>query len=111
MPPRGRWDRTASTVDRAAARRRAVAAAAARAVFDRGRHVTVSDVIERAHVGRNTFYALFDDLPAAIRSAEVDALAEISNVFVPSPDSRTPIERLRTLISSWFALAVAEPHL
>jgi AcrR family transcriptional regulator len=88
-----------------------MAMAAARAVFEVGRGVTVSDVVERARVGRNTFYAHFEDLPAALEAGEREALAKVSEAFVPSPDARTPIERLRGLVSEWLDLAASEPHL
>lgn len=111
MAPRGRWDRTASAHARAAACRRALVAAAAQALFERGRSVTVSDVVERARVGRNTFYVHFDDLAAVFAAAEGEALATISTALAPSPSARTPLERFRRLASEWLSIAAAEPHL
>lgn len=111
MTLRGRWDRTASAHARATASRRALVAAAARALFERGRAVTVSDVVERACVGRNTFYVHFDDLPAVFAAAEAEALAKISTALAPSPSARTPHERFRRVASEWLSIAATEPHL
>lgn len=111
MPRRGCWDRAVGSRDRADAHRRAIVVAAAGAVFELGRSVTVSDVVARAGIGRNTFYALFDDLQGAIGAAESEALARVSSAFTPTAVARTPIERLRRLVSQWLALAASEPHL
>jgi AcrR family transcriptional regulator len=111
MPSRGRWDRTASTHARKAACRRALVAAAAQSIFERGRNVTVTDVVDRARVGRNTFYEHFDDLAAAFAAAEADALARISSALAPSRSARTPLERFRAMASEWLSAAAAEPHL
>jgi AcrR family transcriptional regulator len=109
--PRGRWDRAASAGDRAAMHRRLVAISAARSVFEIGRAVTVSDVVERAGVGRNTFYVHFDDLAGAIAAAEVEAFAVISSAFILPDEVRTPIERLRRAVSEWLSIAASEPYL
>ena len=111
MPPRGAWDRATSTEDRAAEGRLVLVTAAAQSVFELGRAVTVSDVVRRAKVGRNTFYVHFDDLPAAFASAEAEALRVISRALVPSPRARTPLERFRHFASEWLSVAAAEPHL
>jgi len=73
--------------------------------------VTVSDVVQRAGVGRNTFYVHFEDLRAAFAAADTEALARISNSLAPSPDVRTPLERFRQLASGWLSIAAAEPAL
>jgi AcrR family transcriptional regulator len=111
MPPRGRWDRAASAHARAASCRRALVDAAAQAFFERGRAVTVSDVVERAHVGRNTFYVHFDDLAAVFAAAEAEAFAKISAALAPSPSARTPLERFRRVASEWLSIATGERHL
>jgi AcrR family transcriptional regulator len=71
----------------------------------------VSDVIERAGMGRNTFYVLFRDLGAALQTAEADALSEVEAVFATPIEAHTPIERLRSMSSAWLSLAAAKPHL
>jgi AcrR family transcriptional regulator len=111
MPPRGLWDRAASADDRAADCRRSLVAAAAQCVFELGRAITVSDVVDRAGVGRNTFYVHFDDLRAVFVAAEVEALTKIAEALSPSPRARTPIERFRQLASAWFSIAATEPRL
>jgi len=111
MSSRGQWDRSATAESRAGAHRQAILEAAARAAFELGRAVTVSDVVERAGVGRNTFYVNFADLEAAFRAAEESAIATVSRAFAPSRDARTPIERLRTTASEWIRLAMLEPRL
>jgi AcrR family transcriptional regulator len=111
MHQRGRWDRKASAHTRAAACRRALVAGAAQALFELGRAVTVSDVVERARVGRNTFYVHFDDLSAVFAAAEAEAFAKISTALAPSPSARTPLERFRRVASEWLSIAATEPHL
>ena len=110
MSRRGNWDRAASASDRAIVHREAMTRAAARALFEVGRRATVSDVVDRAGVGRNTLYAHFRDLDEVLRASEADALAMGSRAFVPPTDARTPIERLRAIASQWLALAESEPH-
>ena len=111
MPARGRWDRRESARSRDAGCRRDLVAATALSLFELGRAVTVSDVVQRAGVGRNTFYVHFDDLAAAFEAAEAEALAKISNALAPSPTARTPLERLRRMASEWLSIAATEPHL
>jgi AcrR family transcriptional regulator len=111
MAPRGRWDRTATAAARTVESRRVLVIAAARSLLDRGRAVTVSDVVQRAGVGRNTFYVHFDDLPAAFAAAEAEALTKISRALAPAPLARTPLERFRHFASEWLSIATTEPEL
>lgn len=111
MAHRGHWDRAASHEERALAHRRAITDAVASATFELGRAVTVSDVVERAGIGRNTFYVEFRDLAAAFAAAEAEALAFVSLAFAPARDTRTPIERLRRMALEWLSRAETQPKL
>jgi AcrR family transcriptional regulator len=111
MAPRGLWDRRATAAARTIESRRALVFATAQSFFERGRAVTVSDVVQRAGVGRNTFYVHFDDLTAAFAAADAEALARISKALAPSPDARTPHERFRHFASAWLSIAATEPEL
>lgn len=110
MTSRGRWDRSATAEERAGAHRASMVRAAARAVFELGRSVTVADILERAGVGRNTFYVHFTDLTAALRAAEDHALELVTSAISSSSDAPTPIERLRRGASDWLSLAAREPE-
>jgi len=111
MAPRGLWDRTASAEARTSECRRVLVSATAESVFELGRTVTVSDIVERAGVGRNTFYVHFDDLRAAFAAAEAEALTNISNAVAPSPSARTPLARFRHFASGWLSIAATETEL
>jgi len=111
MAKRGRWDRAATAGDRAAAHRHGIARASARAVFELGRHITVTDILSRAEVGRNTFYVYFRDVEDVLRAAEGEALSLVLISLSRVHGERTPVERLRRMADEWLSLAREEPHL
>lgn len=110
-PGRGRYDRSLSRVERQAAQRRRLVAAAALALEEIGAaNLTVTDVVRRAKMGRNTFYAHFDnldDVVGEVREQAIDAL--LAPVLDAIERARTPVERLRALAAGWLTAAAGEP--
>lgn len=80
-------------------------------MFELGRNVTVTDVLSRAEVGRNTFYVHFRDVDDVLHAAEGEALSMILVSLSRAHGERTPVERLRRMADEWLSLAREEPHL
>jgi AcrR family transcriptional regulator len=112
-PPRGRYDRNKTAAQREAEHLDRLVTAAAGAARATGRNrVTVADLVKRARVGRNTFYAHFSGLEPAFERAE-DAALEVlwrrtSEALAPA---YTPIEKLRAIVRGWFSALDADPAL
>jgi AcrR family transcriptional regulator len=100
-PKRGRYDRALSRRERQAAQRERVIAAIA-AISATERELNVSNVVELAGIGRNTFYEYFDDLDHALVAIKSRALRELAaRVEVALQAARTPLERIRALARVW----------
>lgn len=109
---RGRWDRKLSRADRRAAQRLRILDATARANTEHGRALTLSDIVLRAGVGRNTFYEHFEDVDAAIRVAAAEGIEGTTRAIEQAvADARTPIERLRKTARAWLESALGRPGL
>ena len=107
---RGQWDRSLTPELRHAEHRRALLAALDEAAAAPGRTLTVEHVLQRAQVGRNTFYRHFPDLETAIRaSTDLGARALAESLDAALRDARTPIEQLRSLTTAWLQRAAAHP--
>lgn len=88
--------------------------AVALAVAEKGYGETVvTDVIERAHVSRKTFYEHFADLQDCFRQAHATAcdtlLAEVVEASRTGPQEG--FETIRSGISGYFELIAAEPEM
>ncbi len=88
--------------------------AVALAVAEKGYGETVvTDVIERAHVSRKTFYEHFADLQDCFRQAHAAAcdtlLAEVIGASRAGPQEG--FETIRSGISGYFQLIAAEPEM
>jgi AcrR family transcriptional regulator len=78
--------------------------------FAREASPSVSLIIERAGVGRNTFYEYFDDVTHALDAAKSLVLRRIEQSLRAAEGvSRTPVERWRALARAWLAFAEDEP--
>jgi AcrR family transcriptional regulator len=71
---------------------------------------SVSSIVRRAGVGRNTFYEYFDDVRHAVEAAEAAVLRRIEQLLREAEaQARTPVERWRSLVRTWLAFADEEP--
>ena len=111
--PRGRYDRSKTTAERRAAHITRLVVAAAAELRARGRAgLTVSDVVRRAGVGRNTFYASFRDLDHLLLHMEETALSLIwRRASDALAEAYTPIEKLRALSRAWLSALHEQPDL
>jgi AcrR family transcriptional regulator len=89
-------------------RERLISAAALTLVS--GEPPTITSLVRRARVSRNTFYEYFDDLEHARRAAMQRAKQRLEQGLRGAEQSaRTPVERWRALVHSWFDWVSAEP--
>jgi AcrR family transcriptional regulator len=111
--PRGRYDRRKTATERSQEHQSRLVAAAAEAARVRGRsEVTVSDLVTRAKVGRNTFYAHFSGLDGAMTRAEqvaTDLLWRRTSEALAA--AYTPIEKVRAIVRGSFDAVDADPAL
>ncbi|WP_235926098.1 TetR/AcrR family transcriptional regulator [Actinokineospora pegani] len=99
-------------------RTRAEIVAAAYELFaERGYpEVTVADIVERAEVGRSTFFRYFGDKQEVVFDGEQEFLDEVHARYEPmpvrrAPDLATALELMRGLVLSICAGAVSDPDL
>ncbi|MEB2314193.1 MAG: TetR family transcriptional regulator [Sorangiineae bacterium] len=110
-PARGRYDRAASADERCHAQRERLLLATLTAFAAAPPAPTVTDVVRRAGVGRNTFYAHFADLDAALLAAAAIVTGDVElRVRRALGDIRTPLERLRELARAWLAALLRHPR-
>jgi len=71
---------------------------------------SVSSIVRRAGVGRNTFYEYFDDVRHATEAAEAAVVRRIEQLLQEAEaTARTPVERWRSLAHTWLSFAEDEP--
>jgi AcrR family transcriptional regulator len=112
-PARGRYDRSVRGSERAVRQRERLVRAAV-LVLDRygATGVTVTRVIGRARMGRNTFYAHFDNVPDLLGEVRERGLDELLRAVEGAVENaRTPIEGLRALTRAWISSVEAHPRL
>ena len=108
-PGRGQYDRRLPRERRLAEQRERLLAATA-LVMAHEASPSVSNIVRRAGVGRNTFYEYFDDVRHAVEAAEVTVLRRVEQLFREAESqARTPVERWRSLARTWLAFADDEP--
>lgn len=107
---RGRYDRSANAAERASRARATLLDATAAVLLEHGSAASVSEIVRRAHLGRNTFYEHFTDLAAA-RGAVDDFAADLLALHARArlTDAHTPFERLRAIAHAWTEAAAESP--
>lgn len=107
-PGRGAYDRSLSRAERDAQHRERLLLAAAE-VFSTG-EITVARIVERAGVGRSTFYEFFDSPDHLLEHLEQRSLRALELALDAAyNEARTPLERLRAIMRSWLAELDARP--
>jgi AcrR family transcriptional regulator len=107
-PRRGAYDRSLSRSERDAAHRERLLLAAAEVLTEGP--ATVARIVERARVGRSTFYEFFDSPEHALDYLEQRALRSLENALENAiSEARTPLERVRAIARSWLAELDARP--
>src|SRR5438128_305637 len=110
-PKRGHYDRALSRHARQVAQQERVIAAVATLAAG-GKELTVASVVERAGIGRNTFYEYFDDVEHALAAIKARARRElVARVESALRSARTPLERVRALAKAWSESVSANPQL
>jgi AcrR family transcriptional regulator len=107
-PRRGAYDRTLSRAERDAEHRERLLLAAAEVVSEGT--PTVARIVERAGVGRSTFYEFFDSPEHLLDHLEQRALRGLeAELKLALQDARTPLERMRAIARRWVGHLNARP--
>jgi AcrR family transcriptional regulator len=107
-PGRGAYDRSLSRSERDAQHRERLLLAAAE-VLAHG-PATVARIVERAGVGRSTFYEFFDGPEHVLDHLEQRVLRAIeTGLDAAFNEARTPLERVRAIARSWLVELEARP--
>lgn len=107
-PGRGAYDRSLSRVERDTQHRERLVRATAEILLEG--NLTVARIIERAGVGRSTFYEFFDSPEHVIAHVEQRALSALQQALgVAFATSPTPLERLRAIVRAWITALEAHP--
>src|SRR4051812_23746575 len=101
-PGRGAYDRSLSRPERDAEHRERLLLATAE-VLAHG-PPTIARIVERAGVGRSTFYEFFDSPQHVLEHLEQRALRGLETTLNEAFTlARTPLERVRALMRNWHA--------
>jgi AcrR family transcriptional regulator len=107
-PRRGAYDRSLSRPERDAQHRERLLLATAEVLADGT--ATVARIIERAGVGRSTFYEFFDSPEHVVSQLEQRALRGLEQALEAAfAAARTPLERVRACTNAWLAGLEARP--
>jgi AcrR family transcriptional regulator len=107
-PGRGAYDRSLSRAERDAQHRERLLLAAAE-VLAQG-PVTVARIVERAGVGRSTFYEFFDSPEHVLEHLEQRSLRGLESALQTAfNEARTPLERVRAITRTWMLELEARP--
>lgn len=107
-PGRGAYDRSLSRPERDAQHRERLLRAAAEITLES--ELTLSRIVERAGVGRSTFYEFFDSpehVIAHLRERRLRAFDQTLNAAYAK--AHTPLERLRAIVRGFINEAEAHP--
>jgi AcrR family transcriptional regulator len=107
-PGRGAYDRSLTRPQRDAEHRERLFKAAAEVLS--GGPLTVARIVERAGVGRSTFYEFFDGPEHLLEQLEQRALRSLeSELQTAFTEARTPLERLRAISRRWLGALETQP--
>jgi AcrR family transcriptional regulator len=107
-PGRGAYNRRLSRAERDAQHRERLLLAAAE-VLAHG-PPTVARIVERAGVGRSTFYEFFDSPEHLLEHLEQRTVRTLEAALESAfEEARTPLERVRAVVRSWLSLLEARP--
>jgi AcrR family transcriptional regulator len=99
-PGRGAYDRSLSRAERDAQHRERLLRATAEILLES--ELTMARVIERAGVGRSTFYEFFDSPEHAVTHLQQRALRSLQQALEAAfSAAHTPLERLRAIARAW----------
>lgn len=72
--------------------------------------LTVARIVERAGVGRSTFYEFFDSPEHVLEHLDLRTLRTLEAALETAlADARTPLERLRAIARSWLTALEVRP--
>ena len=110
---RGSYDRGHSTARRLAEQRESLLTALAELAAERGvADLNVEDILFRTGNGRNTFYAHFDNMKAAISALEQFGIVQlVGDLEAATANEATPMAHLRALAEAWTQAVNRAPHL
>src|SRR5687767_7834001 len=101
-PRRGSYDRSLTRAERDAEHRERLLRATAEVMSDGP--LTVARIVQRAGVGRSTFYEFFDSPEHLLEQLEQRLLRHLEAALDAGiAEARTPLERLRAIARSWIA--------
>lgn len=101
-PGRGAYDRSLTRAERDAQHRERLVRATAEVLFEGG--VSVARVVERAGVGRSTFYEFFDSPEHVIAHLEQRTSRSLEDAMSAAyAGAHTPLERLRAVLRAWLS--------
>jgi AcrR family transcriptional regulator len=101
-PGRGAYDRSLSRAERDAEHRERLLRATAE-VMNEG-PLTVARIVQRAGVGRSTFYEFFDSPEHLLEQLEQRLLRHLDTALEAAiAEARTPLERLRAVARAWLS--------
>ena len=99
-PGRGSYDRSLTRAERDAEHRERLLRATAE-VLSEG-PLTVARIVERAGVGRSTFYEFFDSPEHLLEQLEQRLLRSLEGALEAAlAEARTPLEKLRAIARAW----------
>lgn len=108
-PGRGAYDRSLSRAERDQEHRERLFRAAAEVLLDG--ELSIARIVERAGVGRSTFYEFFDSPDHLLSQLEQRVLRQIEvELQAALTEARTPLERVRAIVRRWLSVLEAEPH-
>jgi AcrR family transcriptional regulator len=107
-PGRGAYDRSLSRPERDAQHRERLLRATAEILLEG--NLTVARIIQRAGVGRSTFYEFFDAPEHVVSHLEQRVLSRLEQALAAAYlGAHTPLERLRACVRSFLAVAESRP--
>lgn len=99
-PGRGSYDRSLTRAERDAEHRERLLRATAEVLSDGP--LTVARIVQRAGVGRSTFYEFFDSPEHLLEQLEQRLLRQLEAALAAGiAEARTPLERLRAIARAW----------
>lgn len=99
-PGRGSYDRSLTRAERDADHRERLLLATAQVLSEGA--LTVARIVQRAGVGRSTFYEFFDGPEHALEQLEQRSLRGLESALDAAfTEARTPLERLRAISRAW----------